>query len=156
MADTTRSPTFPCARCKTPIAWPANVDQVYESCLACGAVNRVPVVEEHHRVRNAVLIVILLVLLVAICWTVTVTLGGEMIQPEISATLASMKVGPDTVLHIRAPVPLVVSFRVTGTQVKSGIRIGLSITKYYFWYFSDYREIPETQVPPVLKWVWAY
>lgn len=152
----TENTTFPCSRCKTPIAWPADSNQFYAPCLSCGIVNRVPVVVVHHPLRNALLIVFLVILIVAICWTVTVTIGGEMVRPEVGAVLTHMRVGPDMLLYIRAPLPLVVSFRVTGTQEKGGVRIGLSVTKYYLWYFSGYRELPDAEKSPVFSWVWAF
>jgi hypothetical protein len=153
--DMTEPATFPCSRCQAPIPRPPDANQFYAACPACGIVNRIPVVRQSHPLRTTMMIMVLLILVVAICWTVTVTIGGQMIQPEIGATLSQMKVGPDTVLHIRAPLPFIVSFRLAGTQTKSGVHIGITITKYYFWYVKDYRELREAQTMPALKWVWA-
>ena len=148
---------FPCSRCSAPISLPADVGQLYVTCPNCGQVDRVPLFQKRHPLRSAILFVLLLILVTALCWTITVTIGGEVIRPDIDATLANMRVGADTTVLIRAPVPFVVSFRVSGTEVKKGgIRVGLSITKYYLWFFNYIRCLPDDHLPAALKWIWQY
>jgi hypothetical protein len=146
---------FPCSRCQMAVEWPAKANQMYATCPACGLVNRVPYAEGRGRLRATLLFLLMVCVLVAVCWTVTATIGGEMIRPEVGPVLAKLKMGTDATIQIRAPAPLVVSFRVTGTQVKAGgVRVGVTVTKYYFWYLRAYRELDETRVPAALKWIW--
>lgn len=149
--------TFPCSRCRYQFTLPTTFSRMCVTCPKCGMVNRVPQIRyDVSRKWQVIRVVLLVVILIVTAWWVTLTFGIEAVRPDIADTVGALTAGRQTELSIRVPLPFVVTFRVKGTHIKDGMRVGFVITKYYFWWFYKRVEIPRDKVPGAFSWIWRF
>jgi hypothetical protein len=96
-----------------------------------------------------------LLILILICWVVTVAVAPLMLRPEMESSHKEFaRSFRDIEMSVRIPLPFVVSFRVRGVSEKAGVQAKHMKTRYFVWFFTYQREIPEAEAPAVMKWMW--
>ncbi len=146
--------TFVCARCRKPAVIRAEGPrQQHMACPHCGAMNRMGGKSARKNRRRIALVVLAIVIaplaLVGISWALTMSLGVDSLRPEI-AQLARGR--HNAVISIKVPAPFVITYTISvaGGEGQASMRI----RKYYYWFVTTKREVPEDEVPEAIRRVW--
>lgn len=146
---------FQCPACNEEIGVEPTDSDIPVRCPKCGNRIRIPQEKLATLDRRRRPYILYAVMLVALCWLTTITLGTATIRPEVNRSLANLEKNfRRTSVRIKSPAPFVISYRIEATEALVGIDAGYTLTKYYVWFFRLKWEIPTSSVPRILKWVW--
>ena len=142
-----------CAKCRKTFSLPPGFNRMHIPCPHCGGMNPIPVTsatKPRRRWPVAVAILLLPFALVGICWSLTMTMGADSLRPEIAQLSRGRK---NAAVTIKAPAPFVLTYTINVPSRGEG-QASMRIRKYYYWFITIKREVPESDVPDLFKRVW--
>jgi DNA-directed RNA polymerase subunit RPC12/RpoP len=144
--------TFNCSKCRKAVRMQSDTAKPHVPCPHCGAMNHIPVKKmKPHRFGIVALAIVLVPLaLVGICWGLTMTLGADSLRPEIAQLARGRR---NAVTSVKAPAPFVLTYTINVPSGGEG-QASMMIRKYFYWFITIKREVPENDVPDLFKWVW--
>ena len=144
--------TFNCSKCRKAVTMRPDPAKPHVPCPYCGAMNHILVKKlKPRRFRILVLALLLApVVLLGICWSLTRTMGVDSLRPEIAQLSRGRR---NAVVSIKTPAPFVLTYTINVPSGGEG-QASMMIRKYYYWFITIKREVPEDEVPGLFKRVW--
>lgn len=143
---------FTCSKCRKAVNLKPGIGKQHVPCPYCGAMYHIPLkqLKSHRGPTIALAILLLPVAIVGISWSLTMTLGADSLRPEIAQLTRGRR---NAVTSIKTPAPFVLTYTINVPSGGEG-QASMMIRKYYFWFITTKREVPENDVPDLFKRVW--
>ena len=142
-----------CAKCRRSLSIPPGFNKMHIPCPHCGGMNPITATEKAKPRRRwpiAAAILILPIAIVGIFWSLTMTMGADSLRPEIAQLSRGRK---NAIVTIKAPAPFVLTYTIHVPSRAEG-QASMRIRKYYYWFITYKREVPESEVPERIRKVW--
>jgi DNA-directed RNA polymerase subunit RPC12/RpoP len=143
---------FNCSKCRKAVTMQADITKHHVPCPYCGAMYHIPLkkLKSHRFGLVAFAVALAPVAIAGICWSLTMTLGADSLRPEIAQLSRGRQ---NAVFSIKSPAPFVLTYTINVPSGGEG-QASMMIRKYFYWFVTIKREVPENEVPDLFKWVW--
>jgi len=141
-----------CAKCRRSFSIPPGFNKMHIPCPHCGGMNPILPAQAKPRRRWPLVVAIPLlpIAIVGICWSLTMTMGADSLRPEIAQLSRGRK---NAIVTIKAPAPFVLTYTIHVPSRAEG-QASMMIRKYYYWFITYKREVPEGEAPECIRKVW--